>query len=103
MKRKLSLRNSSKLLVQLILAIYQMLIHLKMLFLLSLVLWKEYGKRIQRSSILPSTPKVGRTKIVDGTLRNIGQLSTLMTESSSRKWLRIPNNSSLTLYSRHFQ
>jgi len=49
-----------------------MLIHLKTLFLLSLVPWKEYEKKIQRLSISPSTPKVGGKIIVANILRNIG-------------------------------
>ena len=95
-EKKLLLRNLSNLSVQLIPAIYWMLIYLKTLFLLSLVPWKEYEKKIQRLSISPSTPKVGGKIIVANTLRNIGWLRVLTTESSSKKWSRIPNDPSLT-------
>jgi len=36
-------------------------------------------------SISPSTPRVGGIKIVDGTLRNIGQPNISKTGSSSRE------------------
>jgi len=49
-----------------------MLIYLKTLFLLLLIPWKEYEKKIQRLSISPSTPKVGGIIIVANTLRDIG-------------------------------
>ena len=44
----------------------------------------------------PSTPKVGGTIIAANTSRNIGWLRASMTGSSSRKWLRIPDDPSST-------
>ena len=57
----------------------------KTLFTLLPILWKEYGKRIQKSSILPSTQRVGRTQIIAGILRSIGNPSVLRIGSSSKK------------------
>ena len=68
-----------------------------MLFSISLALWREFGKRTQRSSILPSTPKVGGIIIADIILINTGQPSALMTRNSSRKQSKILNISSLIL------
>jgi len=64
--------------------------------LILLALWREYGRSIQRLSILPSIPRVGRTTIVNVTLIFTGQPSILKTGSSSREWSRMPNIFSLT-------
>ena len=54
------------------------------------------GKRIQRSLILPNTPRVGGMKIVNKILRNIGQPSILRTGSSSKEQSKVPRDPSLT-------
>jgi len=61
-----------------------------------LTLWREYGRSIQRLSILPSIPRVGGTTIVNVTLIFTGQPSILKIGSSLREWSRMPNISSLT-------
>ena len=58
---------------------------LKILSALLFILWKEYRKRIQKSSTLPSTQRVGGTQIVEEILRSIGHPSISRIGSSSRK------------------
>ena len=68
----------------------------KTLFALLPVFWKEYEKRIQKSSTLLSTQRLGGIQIIAGILRSIGHPSILRIGSSSKKQSSALNIPSLT-------